>query len=66
VRRLMDEFEITFPTRQGNNGDGEEVETVNEPMLEYGLAKHAHGGQSESGDLHMVCLQSERRPDRGD
>jgi negative regulator of sigma-B (phosphoserine phosphatase) len=31
------------------------VETVNEPMLEYGLAKHAHGGQSESGDLHMVC-----------
>jgi hypothetical protein len=24
-------------------------------MLEYGLAKHAHGGQSESGDLHMVC-----------
>jgi serine phosphatase RsbU (regulator of sigma subunit) len=27
-------------------------------MLEYGLAKHAHDGQSESGDLHMVyCNQ---------
>ena len=24
-------------------------------MLEYGLAKHAHGGESESGDLHLVC-----------
>jgi phosphoserine phosphatase RsbX len=24
-------------------------------MLEYGLAKHAHDGESESGDLHMVC-----------
>jgi negative regulator of sigma-B (phosphoserine phosphatase) len=24
-------------------------------MLEYGLAKHAHRGESESGDLHMVC-----------
>jgi negative regulator of sigma-B (phosphoserine phosphatase) len=24
-------------------------------MLEYGLAKHAHVGGGESGDLHMVC-----------
>jgi negative regulator of sigma-B (phosphoserine phosphatase) len=24
-------------------------------MLEYGLAKDAHGGEGESGDLHMVC-----------
>ena len=24
-------------------------------MLEYGLAKHAHVGEGESGDLHMVC-----------
>jgi negative regulator of sigma-B (phosphoserine phosphatase) len=31
------------------------VETINEPMLEYGLAKHAHVGEGESGDLHMVC-----------
>jgi len=31
------------------------VETLNEPMLEYGLAKHTHGGEGESGDLHMVC-----------
>jgi negative regulator of sigma-B (phosphoserine phosphatase) len=31
------------------------VETIKEPMLEYGLAKHAHVGGGESGDLHMVC-----------
>jgi phosphoserine phosphatase RsbX len=31
------------------------VETINEPMVEYGLAKHAHVGGGESGDLHMVC-----------
>jgi len=24
-------------------------------MVEYGLAKHAHTGEGESGDLHMVC-----------
>ena len=24
-------------------------------MLEYGLAKHTHGGEGESGDLHLVC-----------
>jgi serine/threonine protein phosphatase PrpC len=24
-------------------------------MVEYGLAKHAHMGEGESGDLHMVC-----------
>jgi serine/threonine protein phosphatase PrpC len=24
-------------------------------MVEYGLAKHAHVGEGESGDLHMVC-----------
>ncbi len=24
-------------------------------MLEYGLAMDAHGGEGESGDLHMVC-----------
>jgi phosphoserine phosphatase RsbX len=31
------------------------VEAINEPMVEYGLAKHAHVGGGESGDLHMVC-----------
>jgi negative regulator of sigma-B (phosphoserine phosphatase) len=31
------------------------VETINEPMIEYGLAKHARMGEGESGDLHMVC-----------
>ena len=31
------------------------METINEPMVEYGLAKHAHVGEGESGDLHMVC-----------
>jgi negative regulator of sigma-B (phosphoserine phosphatase) len=31
------------------------METINEPMLEYGLAKRAHVGEGESGDLHMVC-----------
>ena len=31
------------------------METINEPMLEYGLAKHAHVGGGESGDLHVVC-----------
>jgi negative regulator of sigma-B (phosphoserine phosphatase) len=31
------------------------VETIKEPMLEYGLAKHTHVGGGESGDLHMVC-----------
>ena len=35
------------------------METINEPMLEYGLAKHARGGNCESGDLHMVrCNQN--------
>jgi serine/threonine protein phosphatase PrpC len=24
-------------------------------MVEYGLAKHAHTGEGESGDLHVVC-----------
>ena len=24
-------------------------------MVEYGLAKHAHGGEGESGDMHLVC-----------
>ncbi|HXA82877.1 MAG TPA: SpoIIE family protein phosphatase [Methylomirabilota bacterium] len=31
------------------------METIKEPMLEYGLAKHAHVGGGESGDLHVVC-----------
>lgn len=31
------------------------METINDPMVEYGLAKHAHAGEGESGDLHMVC-----------
>ena len=31
------------------------METINEPMVEYGLAKNAHIGEGESGDLHMVC-----------
>jgi negative regulator of sigma-B (phosphoserine phosphatase) len=31
------------------------VETIDTPMLEYGLAKHTHVGEGESGDLHMVC-----------
>jgi phosphoserine phosphatase RsbX len=31
------------------------VETINEPMVEYGVAKHAHAGEGESGDTHMVC-----------
>ena len=31
------------------------METINEPMVEYGLAKHAHVGEGESGDMHMVC-----------
>ena len=28
---------------------------MNEPMVEYGLAKHAHGGEGEPGDMHLVC-----------
>jgi len=24
-------------------------------MVEYGVAKHAHVGEGESGDTHMVC-----------
>ena len=31
------------------------METINEPMVEYGVAKHAHVGEGESGDMHMVC-----------
>jgi len=31
------------------------VETINEPMVVYGLAKHAHVGEGKSGDLHVVC-----------
>jgi len=41
------------PARE--HGGGEEVETINEPMVEYGVAKHAHVGEGESGDTHMVC-----------
>src|SRR5882762_1922358 len=31
------------------------METVKDPMVEYGLAKHVLLGQGESGDLHLVC-----------
>ena len=31
------------------------METINEPMVEYGVAKRVHAGEGESGDMHMVC-----------
>ncbi|HUC53380.1 MAG TPA: SpoIIE family protein phosphatase [Candidatus Cybelea sp.] len=31
------------------------METIKEPMVEYGVAKHVLRGQGESGDLHLVC-----------
>ncbi|HTB91996.1 MAG TPA: SpoIIE family protein phosphatase [Candidatus Sulfotelmatobacter sp.] len=31
------------------------METIKEPMVEYGLAKRTHVGGGESGDLHVVC-----------
>jgi len=31
------------------------METVKDPMVEYGIAKHVLLGQGESGDLHLVC-----------
>jgi len=45
----MDEFEITSQ-RKGNYCGGEEVETIREPMVEYGVAKYVLPGQGESGD----------------
>jgi phosphoserine phosphatase RsbX len=30
------------------------VETLDTPLLEYGLAKLVHPGQGESGDLHLI------------
>lgn len=35
------------------------METVKLPLIEYGLAKSALPGQSESGDLHLVCCNEE-------
>lgn len=35
------------------------METVRLPLIEYGLAKFVLPGQSESGDLHMVCCNEE-------
>jgi phosphoserine phosphatase RsbX len=31
------------------------METIREPVVEYGVAKFALPGQGESGDLHLVC-----------
>jgi len=31
------------------------VETIKEPMVEYGVARFALPGQGESGDHHLVC-----------
>jgi hypothetical protein len=31
------------------------VETIKEPMIEYGVAKRMLVGQGECGDLHLVC-----------
>jgi phosphoserine phosphatase RsbX len=31
------------------------METIREPMVEYGVAKFVLPGQEESGDLHLVC-----------
>jgi len=31
------------------------VETINAPLVEYGVAKFVLPGQGESGDLHLVC-----------
>src|SRR5258707_12682754 len=31
------------------------METIREPMVEYGVAKFVLPGQGESGDLHLVC-----------
>jgi len=43
------------PNLAGDNRDGEEVETIKEPMVEYGVAKYVLPGQGESGDHHLVC-----------
>jgi len=34
------------------------METVKDPMVEYGLARHMLPGQAESGDLHLVCCNT--------
>jgi len=31
------------------------METIKQPMVEYGVAKFVLPGQGESGDLHLVC-----------
>lgn len=31
------------------------METIREPVVEYGVAKFALSGQGESGDYHLVC-----------
>jgi len=32
------------------------METIREPVVEYGVAKFALPGQGESGDDHLVCF----------
>jgi len=39
VRRLMDEFEITSELGPGNDVAVKKLETIKQPMVEYGVAK---------------------------
>src|SRR5206468_5609454 len=41
-------------TRSRDNSGGEKMETIKEPMVEYGVAKLALPGHAESGDHHVV------------
>src|SRR5260370_12559762 len=40
--------------RTGDNWGGEKMETIKEPMVEYGVAKLALPGYEQSGDHHVV------------
>src|SRR5882762_3516931 len=33
------------------------METIREPMVEYGVARYVLPGQGESGDHHLVCCK---------
>jgi phosphoserine phosphatase RsbX len=43
-------------TRPRNDGDSEKMETIDSPLLEYGVAEFVLPGQRESGDRRVVCV----------
>jgi len=55
----MDEFELTH-NPAGNDCGGEKVETIKEPMVEYGVARFALPGQGRVGRSPLGLLYPKR------